>query len=45
MARTNDAILYGGTAFYTVKYDDEEELKKLLINLLQKRQKPMENPS
>jgi len=30
MARTNDAILYGGTAFYTVKYDDEEELKKII---------------
>ncbi len=30
MARTNDAILYGGTAFYTVKYDDEEELKEII---------------
>ena len=30
MARTNDAILYGGTAYYTVKYDDEEELKQIV---------------
>jgi len=26
MARTNDAILYGGTAYYVVDYDDEEKL-------------------
>jgi methenyltetrahydromethanopterin cyclohydrolase len=30
MARTNDAILYGGTAYYAVKYDDEDELKKIV---------------
>ncbi|HLE75182.1 MAG TPA: methenyltetrahydromethanopterin cyclohydrolase, partial [Candidatus Bathyarchaeia archaeon] len=30
MARTNDAILYGGTVYYTVDYDDEEELRKIL---------------
>ena len=30
MARTNDAILYGGTAFYVVEYDDEEKLKKIV---------------
>jgi methenyltetrahydromethanopterin cyclohydrolase len=30
MARTNDAILYGGTVYYTVEYDDEEALKKIL---------------
>jgi methenyltetrahydromethanopterin cyclohydrolase len=29
MARTNDAILYGGTAYYAVKHDNEEELKKI----------------
>jgi len=29
MARTNDAILYGGIAYYTVRYDNEEELKKI----------------
>jgi methenyltetrahydromethanopterin cyclohydrolase len=27
MARTNDAILYGGTAYYTVEYEDEEKLR------------------
>lgn len=26
MARTNDAILYGGTAYYVVEHDDEEKL-------------------
>jgi methenyltetrahydromethanopterin cyclohydrolase len=30
MGRTNDAIIYGGTAYYTVSYDDEIELKRLL---------------
>lgn len=30
MARTNDAILYGGTAYYTLEYDDEEELKQIV---------------
>jgi methenyltetrahydromethanopterin cyclohydrolase len=30
MARTNDAILYGGTVYYTVECDDEEALKKIL---------------
>jgi methenyltetrahydromethanopterin cyclohydrolase len=30
MARTNDAILYGGIAYYTVKYDNEAELKKIV---------------
>ncbi len=30
MGRTNDAIIYAGTAYYTVSYDDDEELKKLL---------------
>jgi methenyltetrahydromethanopterin cyclohydrolase len=30
MARTNDAILYGGTVHYTVECDDEEALKKIL---------------
>jgi methenyltetrahydromethanopterin cyclohydrolase len=32
MGRTNDAIIYGGTAYYTVSYDDDEELKNLLGN-------------
>jgi methenyltetrahydromethanopterin cyclohydrolase len=30
MARTNDAILYGGTAYYTVEYDDEEKLREIV---------------
>jgi methenyltetrahydromethanopterin cyclohydrolase len=30
MGRTNDAIIYAGTAYYTVSCDDDEELKKLL---------------
>ena len=30
MARTNDAIRYGGTASYTVDYEDEEALRKIL---------------
>jgi methenyltetrahydromethanopterin cyclohydrolase len=30
MARTNDAILYGGTAYYTVDYEDEEKLRTIV---------------
>jgi methenyltetrahydromethanopterin cyclohydrolase len=30
MARTNDAILYGGAAYYIVDYEDEEELKAIV---------------
>ncbi len=30
MARTNDAILYGGTVYLTVDYDDEAALQKLV---------------
>jgi methenyltetrahydromethanopterin cyclohydrolase len=30
MARTNDAILYGGTAYYALEYDNEEELKQIM---------------
>jgi methenyltetrahydromethanopterin cyclohydrolase len=30
MARTNDAILYGGTAYYTVEYEDEEKLRTIV---------------
>jgi methenyltetrahydromethanopterin cyclohydrolase len=32
MARTNDAILYGGIAYYTVEYENEEELEKIVKN-------------
>jgi methenyltetrahydromethanopterin cyclohydrolase len=30
MARTNDAILYGGTAHYIIKHDDDNELKEII---------------
>jgi methenyltetrahydromethanopterin cyclohydrolase len=30
MSRTNDAILYGGIAYYVVEYEDEEELKGIV---------------
>jgi methenyltetrahydromethanopterin cyclohydrolase len=30
MARTNDAILYGGTAYYVVEHDNEEKLKEIV---------------
>lgn len=30
MARTNDAILYGGTVYCTVDFDDEEALQKIV---------------
>jgi methenyltetrahydromethanopterin cyclohydrolase len=30
MGRTNDAIIYAGTAYYTVGSDSDEELKKIL---------------
>jgi len=30
MARTNDAILYGGTVYCTVEYDDETALQKIV---------------
>lgn len=32
MARTNDVILYGGTAHYAVEYDDEAKLKEIARN-------------
>ena len=30
MARTNDAILYGGTVYLTVDYDDETALQNIV---------------
>ena len=30
MARTNDAILYGGTVYCTVEFDDETALQKIV---------------
>ena len=32
MARTNDAILYGGITYYVVDYENEEELKRIVEN-------------
>jgi len=31
MARTNDAILYGGVTYYAVECDNEEELKEIIV--------------
>ena len=31
MARTNDAILYGGTVYLTVDYEDEAELQNIVV--------------
>ena len=44
MARTNDAILYGGTVYYTVKYDDDEALKKILQQAPSKASKDYGKP-
>ncbi|MGB9959906.1 MAG: methenyltetrahydromethanopterin cyclohydrolase [Candidatus Bathyarchaeales archaeon] len=30
MARTNDAILYGGVSYYTVEFENDEELAKIV---------------
>ena len=30
MARTNDAILYGGIAYYAVEYESDEDLRKIV---------------
>jgi methenyltetrahydromethanopterin cyclohydrolase len=44
MARTNDAIRYGGTAQYVVRYDNEEELKKILEKAPSKASKDYGKP-
>jgi len=44
MARTNDAILYGGTSYYTVDYNKEEELEKILKNAPSKASKNYGKP-
>ena len=44
MARTNDAILYGGTAYYAVEYDDEEELKQIVNKAPSKASKAYGKP-
>jgi methenyltetrahydromethanopterin cyclohydrolase len=30
MSRTNDAILYGGTTYYVLEYENEKELVRIL---------------
>jgi methenyltetrahydromethanopterin cyclohydrolase len=44
MARTNDAILYGGIAYYTVEYEDEEELKAIVEKAPSKASKDYGKP-
>jgi methenyltetrahydromethanopterin cyclohydrolase len=44
MARTNDAILYGGTAYYTIKHDDDEELKQMVDKAPSKASKAYGKP-
>jgi methenyltetrahydromethanopterin cyclohydrolase len=44
MARTNDAILYGGTAYYAVEHDDEEELKQIVNKAPSKASKAYGKP-
>ena len=44
MARTNDAILYGGTAYYAVTYNDEEELKQIVNKAPSKASKAYGKP-
>lgn len=44
MARTNDAILYGGTAYYAVKYENEEELERIVEKAPSKASKSYGKP-
>ena len=44
MARTNDAILYGGVAYYVVEYDEEEELKQIVSEAPSKASKAYGRP-
>ena len=44
MARTNDAILYGGVAYYIVEYDDDEELKQIVSKAPSKSSKTYGKP-
>jgi len=44
MARTNDAILYGGITYYTVEYDDEEKLKEIVEKAPSKASKSYGKP-
>jgi methenyltetrahydromethanopterin cyclohydrolase len=44
MARTNDAILYGGIVYCTVEHDDEEVLKKIVEQAPSKASKSYGKP-
>jgi methenyltetrahydromethanopterin cyclohydrolase len=44
MARTNDAILYGGTVYCTVEYDDEAALQKIVEQAPSKMSKDYGKP-
>lgn len=44
MARTNDAILYGGTAYYTISYDDDEKLRRIVEKASSKASKDYGKP-
>jgi len=44
MARTNDAILYGGTSYYAVKYDNDEKLAKIVEQAPSKASKSYGKP-
>jgi len=44
MARTNDAILYGGIAYYTIECEDEDELKRIVEKAPSKASKDYGKP-
>jgi methenyltetrahydromethanopterin cyclohydrolase len=44
MARTNDAILYGGTVYCIIDFDDEVELKKIVAKAPSKASKDYGKP-
>ncbi|MGD0496433.1 MAG: methenyltetrahydromethanopterin cyclohydrolase [Candidatus Bathyarchaeia archaeon] len=44
MARTNDAILYGGTSCYVLEYDDEEKLSEIVKKAPSKASKAYGKP-
>lgn len=44
MARTNDAILYGGITYYAVEYDNEEKLKEIMEKAPSKASKDYGKP-
>lgn len=44
MARSNDSILYGGTAYYVIEYDDEEGLEEIVKKAPSKASKDYGKP-